>query len=61
MTTKGGTKASVGDQAAKLTTFTMSSTTLVVSSPQASMLSLTEAVVFNGNIKVFNDGFTIGE
>ena len=60
-TTKGGTKASIGFRAAALTAFTMLSTTLVASSPQASMLSLTATVVFNGNTKVFNDGFTIGE
>ena len=61
MMAKGGTKASVGGRAATSTAFTMSSTTLVASSPQASMLSLTAAVVFNGNTKVFNDRFTIGE
>ena len=60
-TTKGETKASVGYRAVASTAFTMLSTALVASSPQASMLSLTAAVVFNGNTKVFNDGFTIGE
>ena len=60
-TIKGRTKASVGCRAAGLTAFTMLSTTLVSSSQQASMLSLTAAIVFNGNTKVFNDGFTIRE
>ena len=60
-TTKNGMKASIGSRAAASTFFTMLSMTLVASSPQASMLLLTIAVVFKGNTKVFNDEFTIGE